>query len=247
MDIYNFPLLLLKKLEKLYIDLRKFVDENSDFIKIANDAPLNFQIQGNDPRLIFFILNAGLTIESKLSIEINFYPKSEAKAEVASSIISEEHLFNILNMWLIYVKGYSRINLTNEQQKIKQYEDEFYEDLEILDDEANIKAFKLPQQIFINKYLEHVQKVLEKEESETTKDFTELKEEVQDLRDKLPILSMNKTMKGLSKILAKARKSGISIISKIWDDALKEVIKSGVKYGLEHHELLIQKLTHFFV
>ncbi|HEX8356967.1 MAG TPA: hypothetical protein VF610_06140 [Segetibacter sp.] len=246
MNPYDYPYIVLKELEVLYINIRKIVVEKSDFIKMTTDEPFNILITGGEPNVYYKVLKAGLRPDGKIQVHITFSPKSEIDPAQHTVLLDSKLALNHLSKWVKLIELYSALKLTPEETLLKHYEDEFYQQFEILSEEAAIEPFKLPQQRFLYRYLEYVEETLSNEADKGT-DTEDLRSEVTTLKEELTNLTQSATMRKMSRLLALFRKKGLGILSKIWDEALKETIKKGINYTSQNHELITQKLHEFFV
>ena len=120
-------------------------------------------------------------------------------------------------------------NINKDNILLKEYEKEFYDAFEIIDDDADIKPYDLKTQVLIQNFLILSIKVLEKNKKENSY----LIQEAETLKNNIQNYTKRKTVKSLSLFLAKTRKKGLLLLKEILNVAKKELIKRGVNGGFD--------------
>lgn len=233
MDYGEYPLHLLQELELLHKKIRGFVESNSSDLTIVKEEPFEIIIKGRSPKFYCHLYNPRLAPTNKCEIIFERVPESPVSTGVKVILLPFDSCINILERWLDLIKGYSSVRLTKDEEILRQSQHEFFEEINVLDEDAATASFKLPQQLLIYKYLEHIEKVLGLPENKSPEVDT-IKEQARELKNDLQNLTKKETIQRLSRVLAKVRKAGIKLLSQVWDEAKKEVIKTGIKYVTDH-------------
>ncbi|RYD56013.1 MAG: hypothetical protein EOP56_13840 [Sphingobacteriales bacterium] len=226
---YDVPLAVLeelKNLKQIEGNLFKRVKTKESLIRFEHVNPLSdsyFEIKtysvGND--IVHF--------------EFEFKPTSKFNLNVNRLTARGKIVPSYLKNWESILEGYDDHEDESDDPIVKQYEKEFYEDyIEILEQNADSTFFSYDQQLKLDGYLEKVALLLE--EGKTEKNASQVDEIISDLRElreTQTVLTKNKVLKGLSKIWAKTRKVGISLLKKVYEEFTKEAIKRLVSGHLD--------------
>ncbi|MBK8390411.1 MAG: hypothetical protein IPL23_14510 [Saprospiraceae bacterium] len=126
------------------------------------------------------------------------------------------------NAWVSLIKRYE--NLDFEDPILKKYDSEIFEYFKILEDDADIDPFNIEQQVLLLRYLEKIEKIIEKEKIE----IDGLNFLIEESKLSVTKESKNLVMRRISKILAKTRKSSLQLFKdflevfkkKCWKEAI---------------------------
>jgi hypothetical protein len=164
MNKRDFPLSLSKDIEKLIKDFRIKTLENLNILEKVDDPDyLLFYRDKADPRFYFSIHTPNQNGEFKSFFHFDYFPKDEKSLQTnASHNDSYEQLLKCFDFWRSIIIQYDEIHLTEDELFRKIYEEEFYSELENLDDDAEINPFEHNQQVFIYNLLKHVEIKIEK-------------------------------------------------------------------------------------
>ena len=158
--------------------------------------------------------------------------KSEQTIEVLS-----KHLDN----WLNIIYEYNATNSIYDDPILKQYQDEFEAEFNLVDEDAEDVSFDLDKQLYLDSYLEIVIIKLEsyktesKENSINTIQIENLINETNTLRNEQTKLNKKEVVNRLSKLLAKARKHGLIFFKEIFVEFKKELINVIIKTFIEQY------------
>jgi len=112
----------------------------------------------------------------------------------------------------------------------KKYQEEFFDEFEIIDENSETEPFNLQQQLFLDSYLDKVIKDIDKfKTNENTLLITQIKNDSRQLKDEIPRITKKETIKKLSTIWAKMRKAGLNIIKELFIAVKQEIIKAIIK------------------
>lgn len=132
--------------------------------------------------------------------------------------------------WLKLLNEYETVNSFFDDPITKSFKDEFYAELEIIDDDADTNPFNTKQILLLDSYLETVENKLSEFTNETnSQDIQEIKEEILLLRENLTKKSKKWIVSKLTTIWAKIAKQGTKFIKEFLSESKKELIKQGIK------------------
>lgn len=226
----EYPLILLQNIEKLFQEVRKIADSNNDIIRIAINDELKISLEDKTEYSNFsFTISQPKYEKSKVEYHIEYNPKNSTSLDSLKAFTDHRTVLNNLNIWLNLLRGYDRINLTPEEKILNEYEKEFYDEFEIIDEDADIKPFDLNRQLIIHNFLSHTIEILDRDNG----DYSELKEEAKELKENIPRLTKKTTIKKLSRLLAKIRQKSLPLLKEILDVAKKELYKKAVSGGFK--------------
>jgi hypothetical protein len=132
--------------------------------------------------------------------------------------------------WLNLLKEYETVNSFFDDPITKAFEEEFYSEFEIIEENADKEPFKTKQILFLDEYLETVSEGLKEQINDQNKNaLEEIQEDISTLRNQLTVKSKKWVVKYLSKICAKIAKQGIKFIKEFLSETKKEIIKQSIK------------------
>lgn len=231
-DKKKYPLSILKAWSELLQNLRIKADSNNVLIKIIKDDGESFKVIDREEVFYFECHNPNLTKDLKPIIDINFSPRNENKTDVHSVNVLMSAVIGSFDRWLLRVQEYDLIPLTREEQFIKQYEDEFLHDYEIVDADADTHPFEHQKQLYFYKLLSDIEEQLAKE-SPTDENIILIVKEAQDLKNNIQNFTKKVAFRKFAKIYARMKKHGIKFFLEVWDLAKKEGIKKLLNEGFE--------------
>jgi hypothetical protein len=232
----DLPLSILKALES-FVNLKgeKFevVDPKENLLKVI-DKDVNsvfhftiekYQKSGGGP-FQFWVTRAPKNINDN-GIYQNWFEASAINGQ--------------FDAWINLLNEYDTVKSFFDDPIIKSFQEEFYAEFEIIDEDAETNPFKTNQILILDSYLENVDnKLTEFITKNNSDEITEIKAEINSLRDNLTIKSKKWVVKRLTTIWAKIAKQGAKFIREFLDESKKELIKQSVK-GLV--ELVIENVN----
>jgi hypothetical protein len=118
------------------------------------------------------------------------------------------------NQWIDILTRYNSVSLTLEDKLLVDYQEEFFIDFKIIDDEADTKPFSIKQQAIFDKLIiEMIKELSEHKDLE----LDEIVSDLEELGKTHQLLVKNGVMKKFSLILAKIRKKSISLMMHVYD------------------------------
>lgn len=230
-NISDYPLGLLEEFEevitwmrdkiKSYNDLMIEIENNSSFITVI---PVTF-----DSNFKFSVIDIGLDKGKKCNYCLSIIPKSVHDNAEFVAWYSKDTLMIRFEDWMQRMVRYN--NISFKDPIIEQYESEIYEGIKILDNDADIKAFNLEQQLLLTKFLKATKVILENrlelESTDESKDVLKsMLLEIDILKNEVTKLPINSFIKKLSSFLAKGKKYSIELFRDIIKDYAKEFLKN---------------------
>lgn len=192
------------------------------FVDIDSDSDFCFQVEQSK------------VTNSKLQILISHKPRSNEIIELYRAWIEFQTLEQSMKNWLDYIERYDKIKLIYDDPIEKKYQEEFYADFEIIEDDADLVSFNLDQQLFLDNYLHKVLQAIEQYNPEgNDTSLNEINDVVSELKNDLTKLTKQKVIKRLTIIWAKTRKVGIPILKEIYVQVRNELIKQLIQGQIE--------------
>lgn len=218
MDKREIPLSILNYLNQIK-------PEDRDLYKVVKDKKSILFIQENshEPTQFFQILNS-----ERLS-GINFYsismkPHSVDDPGIFNTQVEPKKIEVFFKRWMLMIQNYNSVKIFNDPF-LKQYQEEFYHQFEIVDEDAEINSYNLEIQLRIDELLQEMSDQLEKHDPDKNTEIKLLQNDISELRESQSQMTKKKFVKSFSILLAKVRKYGIPLLKEILDAAKKEAIK----------------------
>jgi hypothetical protein len=228
----NYPLVLAQDIEKVLREFKKLAAQNSDLIKEIDSESCLVYLQDSDHKDFIFLINQPHQTRGKSHFHLVYHPQNQMSFDQTNYDGEISEMANHFNTWIGILKAYERITLTEEDQFTKQYEDEFYQEFEIVDKDAETNPFEHRQQEALYKLLTYVEVQLiaiENKDSEIDKIIAE----TNDLKNNIQNLTKKRVIERLARIFAKIKKNGLKLFLDIIDVAKKEAIKKALYGGID--------------
>lgn len=227
----DLPLVILKALEP-YVDLLgdKFevVEPNENLLKVIDkdsDSNFHFTIQK-------YQRNAN---NNTFQFEMIRSPKNSNDNGIYQTWVEISGLEAQFDIWIKLLDAYDSVNSFYDDPIIKSFEEEFYTEFEIIEEEAERNPLNTKQILLLDSYLESVDnKLTEFKTKDNSDDIESIKEEIILLRDNLTKKSKKWVVSKLANIWAKIAKQGTKFIKEFLSQTNKELVKEGVKGIIEY-------------
>lgn len=162
-------------------------------------------------------------------IQFSWKPKSTHNKNAGGLTYKMDGFILEFKQWLENLKFYHQPSILDDPL-LAGYEEEFYQEYKIMDEDADIKPFNYNQQLQITAFLTAIIDKTDIELDDQKEEIRlELKEEAQKLLTCVTIESKNGFMKKMGKLVAKARKAGMKASKFVFKEFIKEFIKEGAK------------------
>lgn len=234
------PLATLKGLQGFLTEINNIANQNLLLIKKRDSDEFFFEALDVDSKSNFFFHVSDVEYSKNVGVLFTstYAPNNDTEISSIKRKNSHKGTIESFKNWIERLNAYNLIEISEEDRFKGQYEQEFEEIFEIIDEDAEINPFDIERQIFINKYLEGVIKKLQANNSE---EHIEIVQEVKKLQENLQNYTKKETVRSLSKIWAKIRKKGIKLLLDFYDVAKKEALKKLLYGGLDEAGSLLDK------
>jgi len=231
MNKRHLPLKLLQALNRLNIQLSQLGDDNDDLILKTFSEKKLIRFDDNTSNFKFELVKLELPGNTPL-FSIDVSPSSIVSNASVVKRLNEKEVIGEFQQWVSWIKVFEKSHLTPEDEFLKNYQEEFYTEFEIIDKDANTSTFSTEQQIFIDKYLNYMEvKLLS--ESEQNEEINEIVQDIKLLRGELGKSSKKKVVSKFSRIFAKLRKSSIKLLGVFYEAGKKELFKRLLNGGFD--------------
>ncbi|MCX2741705.1 hypothetical protein [Pontibacter anaerobius] len=235
-DKRKYPLFFLQDVKKLFQDVRKVTIKNDDVLEVIKNEETEIIIRdiAKDSDFEFAVFNPQKDV-NKITYTVQFNPTNSQKLDIYKTNTTAEEVIKLLNHWIGLIREYNSIDLTPEERILDEYEKEFYDDFEIVDEDADIKPYNLETQIKIHNFLLNTINILKENEKENLL----LIKEADSIKNDLPNLTKRSTVKKLSKLFAQLRQKSLPLLKKVYQEAEKELFKRAIGGGFDYVGKLI--------
>lgn len=223
----KIPLTVLELLEP-------FLLKGNNRVKLINPNGFLMKFIDTDDTSDFYYNIEQYKIErGSIHLLIDRKPRSMDTVESYKTWIESKTFEQNFKAWAMYIDRYEQIKTIYDDPIETKYQEEFYSEFEIIDEDADKYSFNLEQQLWIDSYLDKVLLAIEIHvEFKEDKGIQEIKKNTQDLKNNLTILSKKEIVQKLSKIWAKTRKHGLIFLKEIYIEVRSELIKQIIQAQL---------------
>ena len=178
--------------------------------------------------------------KSPYTYTIEFAPSSGQNLKGIEQKYTKEQVINVFNWWVETMIYYNSVSLPQDEI-FRQHKKEFYDKFKIVDEDADTTPFSSEQQNFLDKYLTSVETKLLKE-ADGNEEVSEVLKDVKELRKNIGRESKKQFFNKLSKIYAKSKKYGLSILQDFIEASKQELFKHLLDGGFDAIGGIIDKL-----
>lgn len=228
----NHTLILLQTVERLFKRIRTFVEVNNDILELTKNEPFELEIEDKSKYsdFKFSVSNPTQNSSNKIIFEAEFNPTNSTSLASRKVPTEENSIVTLLEQWTNLIKAYNKTELSAEESILNEYEQEFYANFEILDEDADTKPFELEKQVIIHNYFVNVIHILKQNEEENA----DLIKEAEEIKEEIPSMTKRTTLKRISGFFAKVRKKSLPLLKEVLELGRKEVFKRGIKFLLDN-------------
>jgi hypothetical protein len=226
----NLPLAVLKALEP-------FVGMQGKVFTIEDPGNNLVYAKDKDPSSKFYYVIEKYEIgnDGKEIYTIGHSPKDDKEVRATSMRVYRDALASTFNDWIISLENYDKIRSFYDDPILESYEEEFFANFELVDEDAETRPFRTTQILQLDYLLEQVStRLIEMVDDSNRQEIESIITEITEVRENLPTRSQKWIAENISKIYAKIAKQGIKFMKEFWAEGKKEVIKSIVKGLIEH-------------
>lgn len=227
----KYPLAQLKAIENLYKSLRNHVIENSDILEIVKDIDLEIIIADRSRLSDFqFAVSEPKFEKGKAVFTATYNPENTVSLKSREVKTVPDSIHKVFKAWTTWIREYNKVNLIPEDKILNEYEKEFFENFELVDEDADTKPYELEKQVIIHNYLAGVIEILGANEQENK----ELIEEAEDIKETLPKMTKQATVKRISGFFAMVRKKSLPLLKELLTTGKKEIFKKVINSGFDY-------------
>ncbi|MFV0593479.1 MAG: hypothetical protein ACK5M7_19060 [Draconibacterium sp.] len=236
----DYSLLLIQTVERLFNRTRKFVEENSDILELTKNNAFELLIEDKSKQSTFkfLIYRPSQSSTNKIHFNVELNPTNSVVLSPSKYTTEEKSVTTLLESWTKLIRQYNDINLTPEESILNEYEKEFYDNFELLDEDADTHPYGLEKQIILHNYFGHVIKLLQTNEIENS----ELIEEAKEIKENIPKMTKRTTVKKISRFFAMVRRKSLPLLKELLETGKKELFKKAITGGFDMIDGLISLL-----
>lgn len=221
----KYPISVLEDVQKLLQHFYTLEYRYFDVLQMKfNETHLLEIIDRQNPSFKIVISNPHQNKELKTHVKVIWSPQNERTLGEYSLVMDIKNIPNRFIAWYTIIKKYEDISLSKEDFYSKAEEKQFYDEFGIKDEDANISALTVENQIRVYKLLENLQSKLE-QKIESNPEIKEIIEDAEVLKNNIQNLPKSVVAKRLAKIQVKVKRIGIKFFLDVVDVAYKEAIK----------------------
>lgn len=210
--------------------LQPVADNNLNLIKVIKDSDSIFHLVDKDEDSDFYFKVSKQELRNgNLNYLIEYKPQSKDLVNAKSVWVSSEGVLQVVKRWLELLEEYNKIYTIYDDPILKNNQERFEKQFEILDDNSETTSFNLNQQMFLDEYLNTVKsKLLALQEGRTEDQVKELEDlaiEATEIQNNLTKQTKSQIIKRLSLLWGKAQKIGLDVIKEIFVSVTTELAK----------------------
>ncbi|WP_029038013.1 hypothetical protein [Salinimicrobium xinjiangense] len=211
--------------------LKDFVDLKDDKFEVVDPGNYLLKIIDKDPESDFYYIAEQYQNNNNVfKLLINYKPKSRFDVTPHRTWIEAKTLEKDFYSWLNILKEYDSIPSFFDDPILKSYEEEYFAEFEIIDEDADNSPFSSKQVLLLDAHLENIEKNIDQYKTEENEErIEEIKNDVSTLRQNLTRKDKSWVVENVVKIWAKITKEGPQLMKDFLSETKKEVIKQGVK------------------
>jgi hypothetical protein len=200
------------------------------FVDSDNESDFYFQITRADK------------INGDFKYHLSIKPQSEISTDATGFSIGAGQLDLFFNNWVKALAYYESSKVFDKDPIIKQYEQEFFSEFELIDGDADTSTYNLDAQLRIDGFLEQVNEILQNCITEQNAEILEeIQAEVTNLRNTQTSLTKRKVFEAIVNIGARIRKKSLPAF-KWFAEAFGKALLGAVAKVVIEGSGIIQKL-----
>ncbi len=177
---------------------------------------------------------------------IEYKPINEESVSANSTISNINEVVQQFSSWINILNKYAKLQTIYDDPILRQYEDEFFKDLQVDEPDAFIKPFDFKRQLYLVNYISNIIGILNEYKDTATSqqilDIESIESDCENLEQSITIISKNEAVKKLAKIWAKGRKYSLELIKDLLKEFKKETVSWIAKKMLENPEGLFNTI-----
>jgi len=224
----RLPLAVLRALEPfvhLSSPLFEVIPPGDNLLSVRDleeDSPFYFRIDKIAPS------------SSTHKIIVSYCPANPSNVGSSQISIELKQLSSCFGNWVDYLKEYESTKSFYDDPILKAYEESYFDDFKIIEEDADILPFEPDQALLLDKYFEKMSNSVEKHRNEEDDEWvTAIQEDIQEVRNNLTKKPKNWVLRKTARLWAMFTKEGIPLMKEFVVEGKKELIGQGVKWIIE--------------
>jgi hypothetical protein len=216
--------------------LQPVADANKELVKPIRDANALFHLIDIDPDSDFYFkVSKQENRQNLLHYLVEFKPRHRDMITDHGEWVTLEGILKHANNWVNTIKSFNKIRTYFDDPILQAYEDRFWQQVNIVDEDAEYMPFDFEQQQFLDDYLFSADQKIEnlktgKSENEVQQLLT-LQTQARELRSELTKLPKHTIIKKLTRFWAGAQKVGLDVLKEVFIGVSAELIKRLISPG----------------
>lgn len=152
-------------------------------------------------------------------------PESSLKAAASAETGNLAEVIAKFQIWAELVAQYNTIHLSRKDRFTAESAQQFYDDFELVDEDATTAPFDNEKQVLVYKLLEFIKDTVERVEDGNQEESNLIVQQIESLQKILPSITKAAVIKELSKVYARVKAYSMKAFVAVYDVAKKELIK----------------------
>jgi hypothetical protein len=225
----NYPITLLQEISALLKYFYGMENRYKDIVTMTFDDPHLVEIKDVDNSGFRYVISTPSQDNQRKSYcKITKKPRGNHSLEEYSSTIQISEINNNFENWIALLAKYNEIDLSKEDMFASDEEKQFYDEFEIIEEDADFKRLSVENQFQVYTLLEQLQVRLENKSAENP-EVKDIIEEAETLKLNIQNLPQSVVARKVAKLKVKIKKNGIKFFLDVVDVAYKEAIKFALK------------------
>ena len=213
--------------------MEPYLDKKGENFQTIEADGFMMKFIDNDSNSDFYFNIEQYKIDRDFQLLIDFKPINKQSITNRKTWIKAQELQTQFSIWLKLLEGYNSVRTIYDDPIVESYSNDFYEEFEVIDEEADKVPLSPDQILLLDKHLEFIENEIEKHiTSKNSNEIILIQEGILDLRNNLTKKSKKWVVKRLSKIWGRIAKQGVPLIKEFLTEVRKEIIKHVVKHLL---------------
>jgi hypothetical protein len=225
--------------KKLSVALNQAVEplikEYANIIRIKESKDYQLYLTDADPASDFhFGISKETSDRGGHYIHFSCKPQNNQTNAALATSGSLDTFLQYLKIWLSNMKYYDQDSILDDPI-LRGYEQEYFNDFKIVDENADCSAFNYEQQLLLDHFLGKISDNIDSFKNESnTYLIDNIREEAQSIQSSITTETKNVIMKRITKLFAKSQKAGLKISNYILKEFFKEVCTKGIDWAFNY-------------
>jgi len=229
---HDFPLLVLEDIKPFIKRVIYHLRENGHLFEAVSTEGYIVRLKSKEKwEYQFKVMRSDISQDDEVSYVFSMNPENERGDTIHSEMTDGKGLIIGIDRWIDILKLYDSLSLDDHDELLLQYEQEFYQEFDFVEDPNGTIGFNPAQLDFLYSFLTILENDLK---STDFKDETiSIVADTLELRDNIQGMTKKQFAKRFSILLAKMKKVGMKLLYDTFDVAKKELIKKVLYGGIE--------------